>query len=257
LRSGRRRRGWRGRRSLPVAGRRTTGLTLLQGRRAGRCGRGCLRRRGRRRVSGRGRRRCALRRRRGVRRRSRGRRRELLPGRRRRRCSRFWRRRRRRSSRPLWRRWWRWRCSRSRRRRRGGGRRRCGARRRCSGWRRWRSWPRRSGGRRRRRCGARGRRCRGRWSLRRRLLALLGFARLSLRDDDGIGLRLGWHACELERREGGRGKQHKAKVCHGDLVPRKVLCAEGFGTVDQQPAVRPDCGGKKTQEAIYFNIATT
>jgi hypothetical protein len=61
----------------------------------------------------------------------------------------------------------------------------------------------------------------------------------------------------LQRCERGRGKQHEAKVCHGDFVPRKVLDAEGFGTVDQHPAVGPECGDQKTQAAIYFNIATT
>jgi hypothetical protein len=90
----------------------------------------------------------------------------------------------------------------------------------------------------------------------RRLLALV-VLRLRLRHDDGIGSRLGWHACELHRREGGRGKQHEAKVCHDGLVPRKVLYAEWFGVGDQQPAKRPECGGAKTQEAFYFNIATT
>jgi hypothetical protein len=39
--------------------------------------------------------------------------------------------------------------------------------------------------------------------------------------------------------------------------PRKVLGAEGFGTVDQQPAVGPQCGGERGQKAVYFNIATT
>src|SRR5262249_53288351 len=39
--------------------------------------------------------------------------------------------------------------------------------------------------------------------------------------------------------------------------PGRFYCAEGFGMGDQQPAKRPDCGGTETQEAFYFNIATT
>jgi hypothetical protein len=180
-------------------------------------------------------RRCSRRRRR-VRRRSR-RRRPLLQGRRRwrRRCSLGRGRRRRR-------------CSRLRGRR---GRRRCRSRRR----RRRRSCgPRRRGSRRRRRSGRLGRR--GSGGRRRRggtgagrrwlLVLVLGIWLRRLRDDDRAvlrlgrqGLRLGRHACELHRREGGRGKQHEAEVLHDGLVPRKVLCAEGFGeAINCQPLGR-------------------
>src|SRR5262249_33149460 len=100
----------------------------------------------------------------------------------------------------------------------------------------------------------------GRWrrrALRGRLLAL--FLRLSwrLRDDERGGLRLTWHACELHRREGGRGKQHEAKICHDGLVSRKGLWAQRAGTGDQQPAKGPDCGATETNVFFYFNIATT
>jgi hypothetical protein len=180
------------------------------------------------------------RRRRGVRRRSRrrrcgGRRRRSLGcRRRRRRRSRFWRRRRRR--------WRRLRCGRGRRR--GGSRRRRGrGRRSLTGWwrggRRWRwrsRFRRRSRGG-RRRSGTRRRGSTGRRPLLRRLFALLVVG-LSLRlgDDGRRGLRLGWRACELHRREGGRGKQREAKVCHDGLVPRKVLAPKGSAwTINSQP----------------------
>lgn len=237
--------------SLALAARRTARRSLLHGGRTGR--RGCIRGR-RRRCRRSRRRRCARRRRssrrRGLRRCSRRWWCEFLPrGRRGRR--RGWRglgsrRRGRRCSRPRsrgrrrrWRRRRFW-CSSRRRRRRWRSRaRRRGSRR----WRWCRPW--RCGGGRRcggRRCGARGRGGRRR-TLRRRLLVAVG--RLRLRDDDGIWLRPGWHACELHGRQGGRGKQCEAEVCHGDLVPRKVLCAEGLGTIDQLPAVGPHCGGQK------------
>ena len=112
----------------------------------------------------------------------------------------------------------------------------------CGGW--------------RRRSGART----GRRSLRRWLLALVfRRLRLRLRDDDRIGLRLGWRARELHRREGGRGKQHEAKVCHDGLVsPGKVLVRrEGSVQAINSQRLGIDCGESKTPEAIYFNIATT
>lgn len=168
------------------------------------------------------------------------------------------RRRGRRPRRGWWRRWWRGlahlRRGRRRRSRRPG-------RWRSGGWRRGSRGPRRcSGGRGRRgsRGASRGSGA-GRRSLAGRLLGLVGVLRRRLRlgDDDRSSLCLRRCACEMHRREGGGGKQHKAKVCHDGFVPRKVLCAEGFGNVDQLPAKRPDCGDTESQNAFYFNIATT
>jgi hypothetical protein len=128
---------------------------------------------------------------------------------------------------------WRWCLGCSRRR---GRRRRLPLRRCRGGRRRGRSsglWRRGRGGRR----GRRGTRS-GRRSLRRGLLALV-FLRLCrrLRDGDRRGLRLRRHACELHRREGGRGKQHEAKVCHDGLVSPEGSLHREFGTGDQQPAL--------------------
>jgi hypothetical protein len=106
-------------------------------------------------------------------------------------------------------------------RRRRYRRRRCGPRRRC------------------RRTGRRGRRCRPRWrrggrgrarrwrGLRRRLAFLAGgFLCLCHQQRRGwreqrLGLRVRYRGCELHRRQSGRGKQQKAKVCHDGVSPRK------------------------------------
>jgi hypothetical protein len=61
----------------------------------------------------------------------------------------------------------------------------------------------------------------------------------------------------MHRREGGRGKQREAKVCHDGSRSPEGSGAERSGVGDQQPAKRPECGDTKTQEGFYFNIATT
>jgi hypothetical protein len=68
-------------------------------------------------------------------------------------------------------------------------------------------------------------------------------------------LRMRWRASELHRCEGCRGKQHEAKFCHDDLglqenLGKKCRCAEPVGCCDQQPAIRPDCGGLQTQNSF-------
>jgi hypothetical protein len=127
-----------------------------------------------------------------------------------------------------------WRWTRLRSHSRWWRRRGCRARRRCGrGWRRSRGL----------RCGSRRRR-----TLRRRLLlGARGAFFLGLRHDERCGLRERSEGRELRRRQGGRGEQQDAKVCHDVLGPRNRSGSNGLhwhaSWSIERLIIRPDCGG--------------
>jgi hypothetical protein len=77
--------------------------------------------------------------------------------------------------------------------------------------------------------------------------------RLGLRDHDRRGLRLRCGACELHRGEGRRGKQHEAKLGHGDEILRKVL--EVSLAINRYALGRIVAGGRDAARFISANDA--
>ena len=82
---------------------------------------------------------------------------------------------------------------------------------------------------------------------------------LACATDERTGLRMRCGGCELHCRQSGRGEQHETKVCHDDLgspeksLQRKKLNCRRFGN-DQQPTIRPDCGGLINAHSFLFRL---